>query len=77
MKSVTWAKTVLSQAGSDPNAAQGASLGVGVGLGGTVAVDVAVAVAVGVTVDVAVAVAVGVGEPVGSLKAYTLLSAAK
>ena len=66
-KSVSWVKTVLLQAGSEPNAAQGASLGVGV----TVAVGVAVAV------PMAVAVGVGVGVPAGSIKAYTLLSAPK
>ena len=69
-KSVSWVKTVLSQAGWEPTTEQGGSMAVGdgVGLGGTVAVAVAVAVgvglggsvAVGVKVEVAVAVAVEV-----------------
>jgi hypothetical protein len=48
---------MLSQAGPEPVAAQGTSLGVGVGL--EVAVGVAVAVAVAVTVAVGVGVGVG------------------
>ena len=52
---------MLLQAGWEPVAAQGASLGVGV----TLAVGVAVAVAVGVGVGVGVAVAVAVGVGVG------------
>src|SRR6266513_635299 len=59
---------------------------VGVGVGVRVAVGVAVAVAVGVgggcvavgvAVGVGIAVGVGVGVPPGSLKAWTLLLAAK
>jgi hypothetical protein len=70
-KSVSWVKTVLSQAGWEPTTEQGGSLGVGVGVGleGAVAVEVAVAVGVAVavaaTVGVAVAVAVAVGVGVG------------
>src|SRR4029078_6764176 len=52
------------------------AVGVGVG-GGTVGVGVGVGVGGdGVGVGVGVAVGVGVGVPPGSLKAYTLLSAA-
>ena len=53
-KSVSWVKTVLSQAGWEPTTEQGGSIGVGL------AVAVAVAVAIGVAVEVAVAVAVAV-----------------
>jgi hypothetical protein len=63
------------------NVAVAVAVAVDVGVAVAVAVAVGVRVAVGVDVDVAVAVAVGVdvgvGDPVGSLKAYTLLSAPK
>jgi len=76
-KSVSWVKTVLSQAGWEPTTEQGGSMAVGdgVGLEGAVAVavavavGVAVAVAVGVNIAVAVGVGVGVGVVLGSLKA--------
>ena len=64
----------------------GVDVGVAVGVGVRVAVGVAVGVGVGVgrggvgvgvAAGVAVAVGVGVGVPPGSLKAYTLLLAAK
>ena len=58
-KSVTWVKTVLSQAGWEPTTEQGGSIGVGL------AVAVAVAVAIAVAVEVAVAVGVDVGVGVG------------
>src|SRR5438034_4758253 len=62
-KSVSWVKTVLSQAGWEPTTEQGGSIGVGLAV--AVAVAVAIAVAVGVAVAVAVAVEVAVAVGVG------------
>src|SRR5438874_10796736 len=60
-KSVSWVKTVLSQAGWEPTTEQGGSIGVGLAVAVAVAVATAVAVEVAVAVAVAVEVAVGVG----------------
>ena len=64
-KSVSWVKTVLSQAGWEPTTEQGGSIGVGLAVAVAVAVAIAVAVAVAVAVEVAVAVGVGVRVAVG------------
>ena len=71
-KSVSWVKTVLSQAGWEPTTEQGGSIGVGLAVAVAVAVAIAVAVAVAVAVEVAVAVGVGVRVAVGVTVAVAL-----
>ena len=66
----------LHEPGVAVGVAVAVAVGVGVGLGLGVGVGVAVGVGVGVGVGVAVGVGVGVAAPPGTLKAYTLLSAA-